>query len=405
MKRTRFLSVLLAVLLCGSLLPSAAAAPAGLSDIQGHWAQKEIEEAIDRGWVNGYPDDTFRPEKTISRAEFTKMLLAATKLTPDSETVQWMKDHASIYTRDIHGPHYVVVKPYQASFVDMDQNWLTKQGWTDAAIASGMVVPDDYNGKKFQPTKAIARYEIALMADRALGLVQPANRPLTEPLPFTDAADIQDWAKGYVAEAVKAGVIQGYPDGTFGPKKTATRAEAVVMVSRVLEEMEVGLDPSVSAMVHYTDRFGLTVRDEPVTGLLAQWVDGKLYLSFRHIYFAWSEAKSPGSDHADHNIWNPIMQDFSDLIDIGYLWHIRAGVPNYEEFNYELWGALSLEDSTGHFIAPVRMLYGELMVPVYEDGVVHDDYIRRNFCFNDGWDENTRTITLDLWEAPERNGS
>ena len=96
MKRTRFLSVLLAVLLCGSLLPSAAAAPAGLSDIQGHWAQKEIEEAIDRGWVDGYPDDTFRPEKTISRAEFTKMLLAATKLTPDSETVKWMKDHASI---------------------------------------------------------------------------------------------------------------------------------------------------------------------------------------------------------------------------------------------------------------------------------------------------------------------
>ena len=171
MKRTRFLSVLLAALLCGSLLPSAAAAPAGLSDIQGHWAQKEIEEAIDRGWVNGYPDDTFRPEKTISRAEFTKMLLAATKLTPDSETVKWMKDYAATYVSPYE------TKPYRDSFVDMDQNWLTKQGWTDAAIASGMVVPDDYNGKKFQPTKAIARYEIALMADRALGLVFPANRP------------------------------------------------------------------------------------------------------------------------------------------------------------------------------------------------------------------------------------
>lgn len=399
MRRTRFLSVLLAALLCGSLLPSAAAAPAGLSDIQGHWAQKEIEEAIDRGWVNGYPDDTFCPEKTISRAEFTKMLLAATKLTPDSEIVKWMKDHASIYTRDIN---LLVVKPYQASFVDMDQNWLTKQGWTDAAIASGMVVPDDYNGKKFQPTKAIARYEIALMADRALGLVQPASRPLTEPLPFTDAADIQDWAKGYVAEAVKAGVIQGYPDGTFGPKKTATRAEAVVMVSRVLEEMEVGLDPSVAVTVHYVNRDETVVRDVPVTGELTQWVDGKLYVSFRHIYQAWLKAR----DFPEEELWNPIKQDFCEF-DLNYrLWQVRAGVPNYQAFGDELFDDLGFwEDSFFKFIAPTRMLYGEIMVPVYDATVRHGDRTDRHFCFDDGWNKTTNTMTLDLWQEPLIFGS
>ena len=397
MKRTRFLSVLLAALLCGSLLPSAAAAPAGLSDIQGHWAQKEIEEAIDRGWVDGYPDDTFRPEKTISRAEFTKMLLAATKLTPDSETVQWMKDHASIYVKD---HNLTLVKPYQASFVDMDQNWLTKQGWTDTAIASGMVVPDDYNGKKFQPTKAIARYEIALMADRALGLVQPASRPLAEPLPFTDAADIQDWAKGYVAEAVKAGVIQGYPDGTFGPKKTATRAEAVVMVSRVLEEMEVGLDPSVAVTVHYVNRDETVVRDVPVTGELTQWVDGKLYVSFRHIYQAWLKAR----DFPEEELWNPIRQDFCEF-DLNYsLWQVRAGSPNYQSFGDEVFDNIDVLDD-GFFIAPARMLYGEIMVPVYDAEVLHEDRPDRHFCFINGWDEATRTMTLDLWQEPLIFGS
>ena len=397
MKRTRFLSVLLAALLCGSLLPSAAAAPAGLSDIQGHWAQKEIEEAIDRGWVNGYPDDTFRPEKTISRAEFTKMLLAATKLTPDSETVQWMKDHASIYVKD---HNLTLVKPYQASFVDMDQNWLTKQGWTDAAIASGMVVPDDYNGKKFQPTKAIARYEIALMADRALGLVQPASRPLSGPLPFTDAADIQDWAKGYVAEAVKAGVIQGYPDGTFGPKKTATRAEAVVMVSRVLEEMEVGLDPSVSVMIHYVNRDKTVVRDLPVTDAMTQWVDGKLYVSFRHVYETWLEAR----DFSKKEIWNPIKQEFCDHIGTLYLWQVRAGSPNYQSFGDDVFDNIDvLED--GFFIAPARMLYGEIMVPVYDAEILHEDWPEKYFCFINGWDEATKTMTLDLWQEPLFFGS
>ena len=329
------------------------------------------------------------------------MLLAATKLTPDSEIVKWMKDHASIYTRDIN---LLVVKPYQASFVDMDQNWLTKQGWTDAAIASGMVVPDDYNGKKFQPTKAIARYEIALMADRALGLVFPANHPLTEPLPFTDAADIQDWAKGYVAEAVKAGVIQGYPDGTFGPKKTATRAEAVVMVSRVLEEMEVGLDPSVAVTVHYVNRDETVVRDLPVTDALTQWVDGKLYVSFRHIYRTWLEAR----DYSGNEVWNPIRQDFCGVDEGYYVWQVRAGSPKYQVFGDEILDSPIVWDNENYFpkfIAPARMLYGEIMVPVYDGEVLHEDRPDLYFCFNNGWDKDTNIMTLDLWQESLRFGS
>ena len=46
---------------------------------------------MDAGWADGYPDGTFQPEQTITRAEFTKLLLDAIHLTPDSETVAWMK--------------------------------------------------------------------------------------------------------------------------------------------------------------------------------------------------------------------------------------------------------------------------------------------------------------------------
>ena len=96
MKRVK--QVLCGVLAAALMIPLAAASPGSgsksLSDIQGHWAQKEIETAIASGWVDGYPDGTFQPEKTITRAEFTKMLLDAIHLTPDSETVAWMKEHA-----------------------------------------------------------------------------------------------------------------------------------------------------------------------------------------------------------------------------------------------------------------------------------------------------------------------
>ena len=71
------------------LIPAAAASPGSgnpLWDVQGHWAQKEIQEAVAAGWVDGYPDGSFQPEKTITRAEFTKLLLDAIHLTPSSTT-------------------------------------------------------------------------------------------------------------------------------------------------------------------------------------------------------------------------------------------------------------------------------------------------------------------------------
>ena len=56
-----------ALLLAATMMvPLALAAPVAqdpLTDVEGHWAQKEIEQAVADGWVDGYPDDTFQPEK------------------------------------------------------------------------------------------------------------------------------------------------------------------------------------------------------------------------------------------------------------------------------------------------------------------------------------------------------
>ena len=52
----------------------AAATP---KDVKGHWAQKYIEKAIDAGLVSGYKDGNFRPENHVTRAEFAHMLNSA----------------------------------------------------------------------------------------------------------------------------------------------------------------------------------------------------------------------------------------------------------------------------------------------------------------------------------------
>ena len=238
--------------------------------------------------MDGYPDGSFKPEKSITRAEFTKMLLDAIHLTPDSETVAWMKAHAKM--KDIWGRPTA----YTPKLYDMSGHWLTSQGWLDAALYSGMVVPDDYNGKNFRPEKAIARYEIALMTDRALGLVYPASQPVEGELPFTDKEEILDWMKGYVNESVKAGVLKGYPDGSFQPNKTSTRAEAVVMIQRMLEEMEEGIDALDSATtirvqyresIPYTHEISDTILQERETDQIQlQVIDNIVYASLNDLY-------------------------------------------------------------------------------------------------------------------------
>ena len=89
------------------------------ADIQGHWAQEEIQRAMDAGWIDGYPDGTFQPEQTITRAEFTKLLFGChSSDPPDSEIVAWMKGASQA----------------QAPLEDMADHWLT-EGWLDGRCA------------------------------------------------------------------------------------------------------------------------------------------------------------------------------------------------------------------------------------------------------------------------------
>ena len=387
--------------LCGLLaavlmVPAGLAAPVSggknLSDLEGHWAQKEVEAAVASGWVDGYPDGSFKPEKSITRAEFTKMLLDAIHLTPDSETVAWMKAHAKM--KDIWGRPTA----YTPKLYDMSGHWLTSQGWLDAALYSGMVVPDDYNGKNFRPEKAITRYEIALMTDRALGLVYPTNQPVEGELPFTDKEEILDWMKGYVNESVKAGVLKGYPDGSFQPNKTSTRAEAVVMIQRMLEKMEEGLNPDITVVARYEEDYEENgenrkiVQEEETDQIQLQVVDNVIYASLNDMYdVEMGLIKRYGKESVDKLsfAWWPIQQEV-----IAYVTNINTWV----DYSYQMGNKEYCWRSNGilktEYCAPTRALYGELMVPVCD--LSH--YSREaQDEWKGGWDPETGTLTLLMY--------
>jgi hypothetical protein len=190
--------VVLIVLLFFGLIPGKAALAAGLKDVRGHWAAAEIEKAVSTGYVKGFPDGQFRPNAGVTRAEFVVMLDSA---------------------------YQVPAGKYGNSLGDVsDRDWFAQD--VKSALADGFV--NGYPDGTFRPQDEVSRQEAACMLTKLLKL-DGATTP-----GFSDAGDIASWARSSVSNLVAAGIMAGYPGGTFRPRESITRAEAVVMINRAL---------------------------------------------------------------------------------------------------------------------------------------------------------------------------
>lgn len=177
---------------------SSPAAGAELKDISGHWAENNIGTMVAKGVVQGYTDGTFLPDKTITRAEFSALLVKAFKLEPKNGKV----------------------------FVD------TAAHWADGYIATVVYygIAKGYNDSSFGPDDFITREQMAVM------LVNAAKgKAASVEASFADRAAVSDWAGTAVDTAAKNGFIAGYKDNTFRPKDLATRAEAVTVLVNALK--------------------------------------------------------------------------------------------------------------------------------------------------------------------------
>jgi uncharacterized protein YraI len=188
----------LTVLLSFILLSCGTALAADLNDIGGHWAAAEIERAVSSGYVKGYPDGTFMPDSGVDRAEFVAMLDGAFQV-PAGQNENT--------PGDVSG-----------------QDWFTQD--VKSALAAGFV--SGYPDGTFRPQDEVSRQEGACMLAKLLKLDGAGD------LSFSDADEIGSWAKASVSGLVAAGIMTGYPDGSFRPQEVITRAEAVVMINKAL---------------------------------------------------------------------------------------------------------------------------------------------------------------------------
>lgn len=167
-----------------------------LIDIDGHWAKNQILDFVSKGYVAGYEDNTFRPENSITRAEFVKLVNKVFKFTETGSE----------------------------NFSDVNSSqWY----YNDICIGLKAGYINGYEDGTFRPENPITREEACKTIAKVMNLRGDGN------LTFKDSNQISDWAKEYVDALSDNKIINGYEDNTFRPNNNMTRAETVTILSRV----------------------------------------------------------------------------------------------------------------------------------------------------------------------------
>lgn len=154
-------------------------------------------------YVVGYSDGLVHPERNITRAEVASIFF---RLLKDDVRSENLTD--------------------QNTFTDVSAD-----AWYNVAVStmSDMDIVFGRTDYQFDPDAYITRAEFAAIAARF-----DSDSYSGDDL-FTDIEG--HWAADQINRAAEKGWITGYPDGTFGPNRYITRAEAVTMINRVLNRM------------------------------------------------------------------------------------------------------------------------------------------------------------------------
>ncbi|WEK54391.1 MAG: fibronectin type III domain-containing protein [Candidatus Cohnella colombiensis] len=177
-------------------------------DILGHWSQVGLEVLISRHFIEGMGNNTFQPERKITRAEITRLLVSLLK-----------------------GLRKVPPNGNAMTFQDVDSDAWYYESVMEAS-RMGLVQGDK---GRFRPNDPVTREELAVLFGRVLGIVEEdpeaGNIPVRS---FKDEQDISNWAREAMAIAVAKGLIQGSDDQKLHPKSFASRAQAAIMFYRLL---------------------------------------------------------------------------------------------------------------------------------------------------------------------------
>ncbi|SDM61997.1 glycosyl hydrolase [Paenibacillus jilunlii] len=174
-------------------------------DLGSHWAKKDIEFMANKLLVHGTDDHHFAPNRLITRAEFTMLITRALGFTTPSRAVKFSD---------------VPVTKWYAEAIG-------------AAGESGLIT--GFSDGTFRPDALITREQMAVLIVRAAAIAGQNAAAAHDVLgQFHDSSSISNWAADSVNEALAAGLVQGLADDQFAAKVWVDRAQAAVVIKRLL---------------------------------------------------------------------------------------------------------------------------------------------------------------------------
>lgn len=167
------------------------------------WAKEPVEVLASKGIVKGIDEKNFAPQKLITRADFLLLLVRALELNAQ------VKDNF----KDVSPNDYY----YKA-----------------VGVAKALGIVNGVGDGQFNPKGFITRQDMIVMADRALKIAEYKYSGASKDISgFKDASKVSSYAKESIQKFISEGFIQG-SNGNLKPQNNATRAEAVVILYRLL---------------------------------------------------------------------------------------------------------------------------------------------------------------------------
>ena len=180
------------------------------NDMNGHWGKEYVDYLSKKGVVEGDENNNFNPESSISRAEFSKMIMKAIGIGESAA---------------------------EKLFDDVDlSDWYAEAVTT--AAKNGLICSELIENNKYLPNKAINRQEIASMIVNAYKLLADQTPDSADIEEYEDGNAVSAWANTYIKSAMGLGIINGDDMNRINPISNATRSEAAVMVYRLMKIFE-----------------------------------------------------------------------------------------------------------------------------------------------------------------------
>ncbi|TBL71212.1 S-layer homology domain-containing protein [Paenibacillus thalictri] len=180
---------------------------ASFRDTAGHWAESYIQALEAKHIASGVSDQLFAPDANITRAEFAALLVRALN----------------------------VNVPEKSGFNDVPSDaWYRSE--VGKAYAAKLI--DGIGENTFAPNQTITREQMAVMMIRAYSFktgVRVQDMVSPRESKYTDESAASDWARRSIRLTDAAELMNGNPDGTFQPQERATRAQAIAVLSRLLD--------------------------------------------------------------------------------------------------------------------------------------------------------------------------